>query len=92
MPLVYEELSEVIPDSSDAEQTAEHNELVGEINAFLKTLSKEKRVIFVRRYSLFEEIPQIAAALGLTDNSVRVTLNRTRNKLKTFLQERGYEL
>lgn len=82
----------MIPDSSDAEQTAEYNELVGEINAFLKTLSKEKRMIFVRRYSLFEDIPQIAAALGLTDNSVRVTLNRTRNKLKTFLQERGYEL
>ena len=92
VPLVYEELSEVIPDSSDAEQSVGYNELVSEINTFLKTLSKEKRMIFVRRYSLFEEIPQIAAALGLTDNSVRVTLNRTRNKLKAFLLERGYEL
>ena len=92
VPLVYEELSEIIPDSSDAEQSANYNELVGDINAFLKTLSKEKRVIFVRRYSLFEEIPRIAADLGLSDNSVRVTLNRTRNKLKTFLRERGYEI
>lgn len=92
VPLVYEELSEVISDNSDAESTVEYNELVDAVNAFLKTLSKENRSIFVQRCTLFEEIPQIAAEHGVTENSVRVTLNRTRTKLKKFLKERGYDL
>lgn len=92
VPLVYEELSEVISDSSNAESAVEYSELVDAVNAFLKKLSKEKRSIFVQRYSLFEEIPQIASEHGVTDNYIRVTLNRTRTKLKKFLKERGYDL
>lgn len=92
VPLVYEELSEVISDSSNAESAVEYGELVGAVNAFLKTLSKEKRSIFVQRYTLFEEIPRIAQEHGVTENYIRVTLNRTRTKLKKFLKERGYDL
>ncbi|MCM1299415.1 MAG: sigma-70 family RNA polymerase sigma factor, partial [[Eubacterium] siraeum] len=45
--LIFEELAECIPDSGSVEEQAESKELEQVINAFLKSLSKKNRIIFM---------------------------------------------
>lgn len=60
------------------------------INAFLATLSRDHRNIFLRRYWFGDSVKDIAAAYSLTENTVSVRLNRIRNKLKAYLTQEGY--
>lgn len=90
--LVLDELSDCVSDGNGVEQTMDYKELVKTINAFLGTLSEEKRGIFICRYWYFDSISSIAERFGRTENSVSVTLNRLRGKLHDYLIERGFEL
>ena len=60
------------------------------IDAFLNTLSRENRVIFLRRYWFGDGVKEIAQTLGYSESAVSVRLNRTRNKLRDYLQKEGY--
>ena len=62
------------------------------LNAFLESLPKETRMIFLRRYWYCDATADIAARYSLTESKVRVTLHRTRGKLAAYLQERGAAL
>ena len=81
-----DELSECLPDKRSFEDTAEQ-ELGEIISEFLKTLSKENRIIFVRRYFLSETISDISKALGISESKVKSSLFRTRNKLRDYLSK-----
>lgn len=82
------ELLECLPDKNSMEETAE--EELGEIiSMFLKTVSKENRIIFVRRYFLSETISEISEALGVSESKVKSSLFRTRNKLRDYLSRRN---
>jgi len=59
MDLVYDELENCIPKNS-LDEEVEYNELANELNSFLETLSKEKRVIFLERYWYFKTIKEIS--------------------------------
>ena len=59
------------------------------INAFLKSLNKQTRIIFMRRYWYFCSVNEIAESEGLSVNNVKVILYRTRNKFRTFLEKEG---
>lgn len=80
------ELSECLPDNSSLEKTAE-NELGEIISAFLKTVSRDNRMIFIRRYFLSETIADISKALGISESKVKSSLFRTRNKLRDYLSK-----
>lgn len=80
------ELSECLPDNSSLERTAE-NELGEIISAFLKTVSRDNRMIFIRRYFLSETIADISKALGISESKVKSSLFRTRNKLRDYLSK-----
>ena len=62
------------------------------INDFLRQLDKETRIIFVQRYYYMATVKEIAANLHLSDSKVKMTLLRTREKLRVWLQEEGYEI
>ena len=69
----------------------EDSRLLGQaLNAWLHTLNKENRAIFLRRYWFGDSIKDIAAATGLTENTVSVRLGRLREKLKAYLYKEGY--
>lgn len=87
---VLEELEEAVPQSSDVEREHEQRELIGEINAFLRGLPKQKRNIFICRCWYCDSVSDIAAQFGLTENNVSVILNRVRKKLKQYLEKKGY--
>lgn len=84
-----DELEECIDGNENTEDAFDKEELVSAINDFLRELSPEKRVIFVRKYWYFDTVPLIARRCSMTEENVKVSLMRIRKKLKTFLMERG---
>ena len=92
LPLVLDELSELVSGTEDVGQEAEYHELVKALNQFLQGLPMEKRMIFVRRYWYTDSISEIANRFDMKEGTVSMTLNRLRNRLRNYLLERGFEL
>ena len=92
LPAVLEELSEMISGTEDLQQALDHKELTAAINAFLGTLSPEKRSIFLCRYWYADNVSTIAKRCGIREGTVSMTLHRLRGKLKRYLTERGFDL
>lgn len=89
---VFDEMAGLVSDTDSVEREIDRKELLRAIDAFLGTLSAEKRGIFIRRYWYFDHVSDIAARFGMTENNVSVTLSRLRLKLHKYLLERGFEL
>lgn len=85
----YEELQSCLASSQTVEQALEAKELTNTLEQFLDTLSRENRVIFLRRYWFSDSYETIAALTGLSEKTVSVRLVRTREKLRKFLTEQG---
>lgn len=92
LPIILDELSDVVSGASNIEKTAENRELIAEINRFLETLSEQKRRIFVLRYVCCESVEAVAKRVGIGKSNVSVTLNRVKKQLKQHLNKEGYEL
>ena len=90
IPLIYDELSECIPDKSNVERSFEQTELINAVKAFLDTLSEKKRNLFVLRYWYCFSVSKAAERVGISDNNAAVTLARTRKKLLNYLRKRGF--
>lgn len=82
------EMANCIPDSL-AETAFEEKEMRELWNAFLKTLSAENRLIFMRRYWFCEPIAAIAARCKISESKVKSSLHRTRKNLRAFLEKEG---
>lgn len=89
MPVVLDELAEIISGGDIPEDIVIEKELIKEINQFLAGLSDEKRKIFVCRYWYADSVKDIAKKFKMTENNVSVTLARTRKMLRDYLVERG---
>ena len=83
------ELSECIPADDGYEKEWDGRAIRDTLNAFLASLSKEKRVIFVLRYFYSKPISEIAAQTEISVSNVKVTLHRLRTELKERLEEQG---
>ena len=92
LPVVLEELSDLVSGKDDVEQAFDQKELTKAIDTFLDALSPEKRSIFISRYWYTNSISEIAVRHGMNDGAVSMTLNRLRLKLHNYLLERGFEL
>ena len=64
-------------------------ELSAAIADFLRTLPKEDRVLFVRRYWRMDGPDRLAEEMHMTPGHVRVKLHRIRERLKKYLEGRG---
>ena len=83
-----EEMELCVPDTRrDREQEAW--EIGNALSAFLETLPKETRLIFLRRYWHLDTIAEIAARYDMTESKVKMQLSRTRGKLRAFLEQEG---
>lgn len=90
--VVLDELEEVIADSKTPEAEWNRNFLVECINGFLAELPENKRNLFVCRYWYSDSVKDIAKNFGMTETNVSVTLKRLREKLHSYLMEKGVEL
>ena len=59
------------------------------LNAFLTTLDKTNRYIFMRRYYFMDSTKEIAKSIGMTDQSIRSRLLRMRTQLREKLEKEG---
>ena len=92
LPVVLDELSDLVSGRDDVEREIGQKELVTAIDAFLDTLSPEKRSIFISRYWYTDSILEIAKRHGMNAGAVSMTLNRLRLQLHSYLSERNFEL
>lgn len=92
MPLLLQELSEVVSDTETVEQALESRALTEAMQDFLRQLPREQRVMFVRRYWYADSLETLAKNFGISENTLSVKLYRIRQKLKLYLQERGFDL
>lgn len=88
--LAFEELSEIVSGDADVQGEAERQELLGEINTFLRKLPEQKRNIFICRYWFCESVREVAERFSLSESNVSVILNRVRQKLREHLRKRGF--
>ena len=86
--IALDELSEAIG-MDTLEQTLSSQELGRAIDAFLDTLSREDRFVFLRRHWYGDSVQDIAHSLGQSTNRVSVRLHRIRSKLKDYLIKEG---
>jgi len=63
--------------------------LAESINDFLSELREGERKIFVCRYWYFDSIEEIATRFGYTQSKVKMSLKRTREKLRQHLLKEG---
>ncbi len=85
----FEELGDTLASAFNTEHLAQEKEFRQFINDFLKNLKKEHRIYFVRRYWYGEPIAEIAAACGVSEEKIKSSLFRTRNRLKFALEKEG---
>lgn len=83
-----DEMELCIPDDSRTAQM-EGRELGRILDAFLRTLSPENRMVFMRRYWYVDTVAEIAVRYGISESAVQMRLNRTRAKLCTYLEKEG---
>lgn len=87
-----DEMAEVVGRSSDVEEQLDLSVLTDTINAFLKKCDKQARIVFVQRYWYMIPVKQIAKENHMSESNVKMTLLRTREKLKEYLEEEGYSI
>ena len=87
-----EELENCIPYPDDEPCKADDETLGRVINEFLSSLSKENRMIFMRRYFYSDSIEEISKAFGKSEGAVKNVLYRCRLKLSSRLKKEGIEL
>lgn len=85
--VALEELEGCVADGHSLEDEIGAKELARIIGRFLDGLSRENRVIFMRRYWFADSCRDIAALTGLSEKNVSVRLSRMRAKLKQYLIE-----
>lgn len=91
MQVILDEAEEFIPDPHGGDILDEIY-LRDVINSFVASLSQEVRVVFVRRYWYMSSVKDIARDYGMTESNVKVTLMRTRNRFKEYLEKEGISI
>lgn len=90
--LVLEELQNCIPAPDNTAKAIDDMALKEVLNRFLATLPAQSRIMFLRRYWYFDTVKEIAAALGVSESKVKMSLLRSRGGLKQYLEKEGVTL
>ena len=89
LTLAYEELAMYLPSRGLETDGVEFRTF---INRFLRGLPKASRMMFIRRYWYGESIAQVAEAFECSEEKVKSTLFRIRNKLRQAMIKEGIYL
>ena len=87
--LVLSELEDCVPSSENVDQAMDEAALADAVNRFLASLSRKKRIVFMRRYWYLSPVKEIAGEYGINENTVKSMLFRVRNELRLFLEKEG---
>ena len=90
--LSLEELGDSFSAGTTPEQELDAKMLDEAINRFLRTLPEETRNVFLGRYYFFDSLKDVAAYCGMTESKAKSMLYRTRQSLKAYLAEEGFDV
>ena len=62
------------------------------LDGFLQELDGEAKDVFLLRYWYMFSVKEIADRTGKSDGAVKMSLRRTRSKLKSYLEQEGFTL
>lgn len=82
-----DELSECISSGKTPQEEYENRQITEQINAFLYSQAKERRVMFVLRYFYSKSVAEISEQLGIGQSKVKTTLFRMRGELRDILEK-----
>ncbi|MBR1832327.1 MAG: sigma-70 family RNA polymerase sigma factor [Ruminiclostridium sp.] len=88
----YDELSESIPSTENVEKRVDDKELSAQLDKFLRSLDREKQLIFLKRYWYMRTVAEIAAEMSVSESKVKMSLHRTREKLREYLEKEGVQI
>ena len=87
--LSLEELGECVSHPDTVPEAVEAERLSAILSDFLHSLPAEECDLFLRRYWYFDSVAQIAKRFGYSESKVKMTLSRTRDKLRAHLEKEG---
>lgn len=90
--IALDELGECISRSGCPEEIMETKELVRLVNLYIRSLSEENQMLFIRRYFFGDSIDDLSERFKMRSNTVSVKLLRIRNSLKDYLKEQGVNI
>ncbi len=90
--ILLSELEECLPSGGGVDEDFEIMHLSEQISAWLQTLMKEDRVLFLRRYFYADSLKTLAGECGTSENKLAGRLFRLRAKLKIYLQKEGVNI
>ena len=90
--LALEELSEVVSGGETPEGALDRAAFRAALDGFLAALPEAQRSLFLRRYWYLDSVEQLAKRYGMSKTQVTTTLYRLRGKLRTHLEQEGFEL
>ncbi len=86
------ELEECVSKGDELQENFDEKILIEMINRWLKTLTPEARIIFLRRYYFMDSIKELSMYCGLSESKIKSRLFRLRGSLKKYLEREGYYL
>ncbi|MBQ7873953.1 MAG: sigma-70 family RNA polymerase sigma factor [Oscillospiraceae bacterium] len=87
-----DELSECMASNENVEQSVDKNALSEYLDGFIRSLSPEKRYVFLRRYWYCDSLKDIADSAKISEIRVKNILAKLRKKLKENLQKEGFSV
>jgi len=87
--ILLSELDDCVPSNNQTEKVIEGKILTEIIERWLTQLSKDDRVLFMRRYWFGDTIKTLANECGQTENHMAQKMFRLRNNLKLVLEQEG---
>ena len=88
--VLLSELDDALPDK--AYDAASDEDLASAIDAFLRSLSRDERILFVRRYFYGQSYAELSDHFAASESKIKSGLFRLRKKLKKHLEKEGISL
>lgn len=90
--LSLSELTECLSNGNTTEETTDVHLLAKAISSYLRSLPEEPRTLFIARYFFLDSLKESASLCHMTESKAKSMLHRTRQGLKTHLQQEGFIL
>ena len=92
LTVALSEVEELLTDGSDPAAELDARELGRVISAYIRSLPKRRRYVFMSRYYMARPIGEIAKLLGCSESTVNKEIAAIKRGLKEALEKEGYPL
>ena len=85
----FDEIALCLPAKESVESEVDRKAVLNEVEKFLSKQPRDKQIMFIRRYFYCSTYAEIAGDLNTSEDRVRKTLVRMREKLREHLEKEG---